>query len=136
MKRTAIYVDFDNIYSAVLDNWWFSKKTKPLREEDLDFVSRLSYIDDGKKEEVFTYQCAKFEEKVIPGLKREEYATTGLIIESWLPKWNLEMDVRQANECLRRLILSGKLGQDGIFFEESGKKDGFIVGKFRRKENV
>jgi hypothetical protein len=138
---------------VTLSKWWFSKKAKTLREEDLDFVSRLPYIDDGKKEElklklsmlkqeeekVFKYQCSKFEEKIVAGLrnwlKKEEYATTGLIIESWLPKWNLELDVRQANECLKNLILSGNLEQEGIFFEKSEEKDGFIIGKFRRKKD-
>ncbi len=138
---------------TTLDSWWFPKRAKTLKEEDLNFLSRLSYIDDGKKEELkvklsmlkqdkeetLLHQCAKFEEKVIAGLKswlkKEEYATTGLIIGNWLPKWNLELDIEQANECLKKLILSGRLEQEGISFEKLDEKDGFIIGKFRREEN-
>jgi len=133
-----------------VENWWFVRKSIAIRDEDLNFIDRLSFVDDERKSELrrkltlneqdthlaFERLCARFGEKVISGLKswlrRNEYATTGLVIGNWLPKWNLGLDVKQANECLKRLISSGRLEQNAIVFEKFGEDDGIILGKFRR----
>ncbi|QID32608.1 hypothetical protein [Pampinifervens florentissimum] len=63
-------------------------------------------------------------------LKKNDYATTGLIITNWLPRWNLDMDQKQANECLKRLIEEGLLDKEGIVFQKEYEEGDNLIGRF------
>ncbi len=119
-----------------------------IKDGDLKFVNQLKMADDQLKNKVLKVlkqitgkvaeksNCDKFKKKVVKGLQNwlseNPEATTGLIMESWFPKWNINLSLREANECLEELVRSGDLEKHGIAFERSrkGASEGLIVGKF------
>lgn len=78
--------------------------------------------------------CDKFIQKTIEGLKnwlkKNDYATTGLIITNWLPRWDLDIGQKQANECLKRLIEEGLLDKEGIVFQKEYEEGDNLIGRF------
>ena len=78
--------------------------------------------------------CEKFKRKLLSGLKswltKREFASTGLIISSWLPRWSLGISHVQANECLKKVIQSRELEKEGIYFEFGREDNDLIYGKF------
>jgi hypothetical protein len=75
--------------------------------------------------------CDKFKDKLIKGLrnwlKTHDSASTGLIITSWLPRWNINFSLEEANECLIKIIED----LENLGFKFEGKiRDNEIIGKF------
>jgi len=120
-----------------------------VKEEDVEFVFKLKekldlaveiIVDNllliqEKQGKPSDNVCEKFKKKLISGLKNwlksHDFASTGLIINSWLPKWDLKIDVVQANECLKQIIDSSKeLEEKGIGFFLEKEEEGLISGKF------
>lgn len=113
---------------------WFKGKVQELIPEKYDSIKYIGQseipisIGSDKK-------CKKFKDKVLEGLKnwlrRNEYASTGLIITNWLPRWNLDLDEEEANKCLKELIESGDLEKEGFIFEGE-IQDRKPMGRIRR----
>jgi len=127
-------------------------KKLSLTEKDLEFMEKIedtfgsTYVSDLREkmereilhssEKIDKEICEKFKKKLFSGLKgwlrKEGFASTGLIIGSWLPKWNLGISDLQANECLKQIIQGKEFEEEGIYFEFEKEKDGLIYGKFYR----
>jgi hypothetical protein len=132
---------------------WISEVSR-LTETDIGFILRLKeklnlnewglgFEDVARNLAVVVYEreqidvnvCEKFKKKLISGLKNwlksHDFASTGLVINSWLPKWNLEIDVVQANECLKQIVNNAEeLKEKGISFVLEKEEEGLISGKF------
>jgi len=121
-----------------------------LTEKDLEFVEKIektfgnvsvSELKKGISKKILNSSrkadeevCEKFKKKLISGLrswlKKREFASTGLIIDNWLPKWNLGISHIQANECLKQIIQGKKFEEEGIYFEFEREENGLIYGRF------
>jgi hypothetical protein len=133
---------------------WVSKVSE-LTEADIGFIRKLEEklnlgfgsiekdlvktIEKRKQKDVD--MCEKFKKKLISGLKNwlkfHDFASTGLVINSWLPKWNLEIDVIQANKCLKQVVNNiEELKQEGINFVFEKEEKGLISGKFFRLDKT
>ena len=120
------------------------------KDEDLNFVEKLSILEDNLKSSLINYikktrdsepednyKYRKFKEKLLKALKswlsKNDYASTGVVINSWLPRWKLDIDVAEANQYLKKILSSGELEHEGIKFIEEKKESDFIVGSFYKK---
>ncbi len=103
-------------------------------------VRKEEVIKTGKlKEEKVVDTCEEFKAKLLEGLRdwleKREYASTGLIIKSWLPEWGLDIDVLEANKCLEKIIKDKEnLNKRNLTFEMESLGNGFIKGKFLKLE--
>jgi len=108
------------------------KELLKMLEKEIIKKSELRVDEELKRKE----ECNKFIDKVIDSLnnwlRSNEHATTGLIITSWFPKWKLDMDEEEANNCLKYLITEKmpQLEEHGIIFELKEEKEGKIEGTF------
>ncbi len=121
-------------YSSDKGLEWFKEKVWNLIPEKYDSIKD---IGQGKPDKPIKTdgECEKFKKKVLEGLKswlrKNEYASTGLIITNWLPRWNLDLDEEEANKCLKELIESGDLEKEGFIFEGE-VQDRKPMGRIRR----
>jgi len=119
-------VDNLKVYSSDKGIEWFKGKVRNLLPDKYDSIKD---IGQGKPDEQIKtdLECEEFKKKVLEGLKswlkKNEYASTGLIITNWFPKWNLDLDEEEANECLKELIENRAFEEEGFTFK------GEIVGE-------
>ncbi len=121
-----VFYSFNN--PEIAEDWLFQ-----LKENDFEFLKNLmgrfklsenllvnryklellkkereKIVETGELEEELVEVCKEFSSKLLEGLKdwleKHEYASTGLIVKNWLPRWKLNIDISEANECLRRII--------------------------------
>ncbi len=112
-------------------------KTLTGHSETLNAIKKLSELQKtNEDDDVDVY--ITFKEKVIKGLeswlKKENYAKTGLIIKSWLPRWELGIDEATANEYLKRFLEEELPKHPEITFNGE-ERDGVIIGEFRLNES-
>ncbi len=132
-----ILADFKNyLFDSKVS--WFKEKVEKFLPEEYNSIKDLGQRELNTSIKLDD-KCRKFKKKVLEGLrswlKKNEYASTGLIITNWLPRWNLDLDEEEANECLKELIESGELEREGFRFEGE-VEEGKPVGEIRRLEDV
>jgi len=93
-----------------------------------NIFSSSQNIEEGENYEVFKTKLLK---ALLSWIKRDREVKTGLIIESWLPRWNLNLSVEEANEYLKRFIEEELPNHLEITFEKQEERDGVIIGTFR-----
>lgn len=119
-----------------LDNsFWEWIKSLVLKRipDEISFIElQILDIDSANTQDPAKSKCEKFTEKLIEGLKywlkKKDYATTGLIFRNWLPKWDIGMDEKEANECLKNIL--NLLKEHCIEFIMEQECEGLIIGKF------
>lgn len=127
-RLNSIYKKLDRfIYVFLLDDI-FRKAQRVVQERlKTEEIRQVEQLED----------CERFKMETINGLKKwfakgkGEYVTTKLIIENWLPRWNINIDKLRANECLKYLVNDKeRLMHEGIVFHLEREREGIIIGKF------
>ncbi|RUM42430.1 MAG: hypothetical protein DSY34_01885 [Desulfurobacterium sp.] len=131
-----------------IKEWTSKQKVRALTNRDVNFIIKLvekvgrlyernefmKLLENFISEQDLITVCEKFKRKLISGLKSwlktHDSASTGLIVNSWLPRWNLGIDILQANECLKQVIVSKELEEENISFELEKEEKGLISGRF------
>ena len=114
--------DSKNPYDSILYKW------------ELDeFLEKLGTNSPQSQNIEANYE--KFKTKLLKALlswiDRDREVKTGLIIGSWLPRWNLNISTEEANEYLKRFIEEELPNHPEITFEKQEERDGVIIGTFR-----
>jgi len=96
-------------------------------KQDFKEIKREQSVKEEKDE-----PCEKFKKNLIKGLKNwlksHDKASTGLIIKSWFPNWNIDMSENEANQCLKNILED----IEKIGFKFYGDiQDNLIIGEFR-----
>lgn len=118
--------------------WEWIRDMKPISNKEY-----LKSVVDNANENLKNLpksECKEFTERLIYGLRRwfEEKNTevkTGLVFKSWFPRWNIKIDIKKANDCLKIILASGILSQHGIEFVEEERTESFVKGTFVEIDN-
>ena len=113
---------------------WLKEKVKNLLPQKYNSIKDLGQtVIQAQRAEDERFN--KFMDKVLEGLKNwlknKDHATTGLIIRNWLPRWNLNLTIEEANEFLVYMIENGDLERKGFKFEGTIER-GIAIGTIRR----
>jgi uncharacterized LabA/DUF88 family protein len=125
-NKNCIYkLNSDYVILAKKDINWLKDKIERYLPEEKNLKETFLEV-----EKEFSMKN-QFIENLLSGIKnwfREHpYLTANLIIENWLPNWNLDISKDEANKCLKNLL--PYLENQGYKFE--GKVEDFkIIGKF------
>lgn len=130
--ETAIRSNVIKAYTKDEAISWFKDKVSQLAPEHQEVVKNVSVPETEVSK---SDKCSEFRRKLLQGLrnwlKKNEFASTGLVIQNWLPRWELGISEEEANRCLKELIESGELKREGFYFDGSVEGDR-PIGEIRR----
>ena len=120
----------NNIKKILLDKEILEDEEKKLALKLLE--TDFEFIENETKEEI-NENCEKLKKNLVKGLKSwlksHNKASTGLIIKSWLPRWNIDISEYDANLCLKNILEDIK--KSGFKFEGEINNN-LVVGEFKR----
>jgi len=135
----------ENIVKIIFENQYCLLKLNNefifLTQKDIDWlVHNINKLITDNKEKLINLininreklqTINSFIQNIVDGIKiwlnEHNYISTNLIIENWLPKWNLNISEKEANICLKNL--KPYLEKLGYKFEEK-EFDNKLIGKF------